>query len=233
MSHTKDIWKHEAARTGTYLSNILKALYQSKHLIEQDAGGLQNTTHKLFITIKDVTNQVRSSLHLNAIHQISSAILERFSLPQVLDSILQAVQDLVGSTRCAIVLLEHTLAVSNQEKKDLLDKRTPTAVVTAQKGLHLSSQNWHPLVNEQLLLSQVLHGHQSLVIPDTDTWPGIKFPLLDDNGIPRRPGSVLCVPIFEPDPPTRFRNNSPSYTDYTSDSKLARENNLGNNRGLP
>ena len=151
-----------------------------------------------------MTNQVRSSLHLNAIHQISSAILERFSLPQVLDSILQAVQDLVGSTRCAIVLLEHTLAVSNQERNDLLEKRTPTAVVTAQKGLHLSSQNWHQLVNEQLLLSQVLHGHQSLVIPDTDAWPGIKFPLLDDNGIPRRPGSVLCVPIFEPDSPYSY-----------------------------
>src|SRR5207302_9769266 len=30
--------------------------------------------------------------------------------------------------------------------------------------------------------------------------PEIEFPLLDDNGIPRRPGSVLCVPIFEPVP---------------------------------
>ena len=104
-----------------------------KTSVEEDASDLQNTTHKLFITIKDVTNQVRSSLHLNAIHQISSAILERFSLPQVLDSILLAVQDLVGSTRCAIVLLEHTLAVSNQERNDLLEKRTQTAVVTAQK----------------------------------------------------------------------------------------------------
>ena len=30
--------------------------------------------------------------------------------------------------------------------------------------------------------------------------PEIEFPLLDDNGIARRPGSVLCVPIFEPGP---------------------------------
>ncbi len=121
---------------------------------EQDALDLQNTELRLLITIKDVTNHVRSSLHLNAIHQISSAILERSALPQVLDSILQAVQDLVGSTRCAIILLDHTVSVNNQEKNDLLDKNTPTALVAAQKGLHLSSQNWHPLVNEQLLLTQ-------------------------------------------------------------------------------
>src|SRR6266496_1244723 len=132
-------------------------LLQSTLYEEQESIDLQNTEHCLLITVKDVTNQVRSSLHLNAIHQISSAILGRFALPQVLDSILQAVQDLVGSTRCAILLLNHTVSVSNLEKNDLLEKSTPTAVVAAQKGLHLSSQNWHPLVNEQLLLSQVLH----------------------------------------------------------------------------
>jgi signal transduction histidine kinase len=207
---------------------------------EQDEKKLQNTVHNILITIKDVTHQVRSSLHLNAIHQISSAILERFTLPQVLDSILQAVQDLVGSTRCAIVLLEHTVSVSNQEKNDRLDKSAPTAVIAAQKGLHLSSQNWHSLVNEQLLLSQVLHSHHSLAIPDTDAWPSIKFPLLDDNGIPRRPGSVLCVPIFEPDPPTRAGNNSSSQLEYTPDNRLSKKAILGTievyhrrARGLP
>ena len=207
---------------------------------EQGVSNLQNTEHRLLITIKDVTHQVRSSLHLNAIHQISSAILERFSLPQVLDSILQAVQDLVGSTRCAIVLLDNTVPVSNQEKNDRLDKSESTAVVAAQKGLHLSSQNWHPLVNEQLLLSQVLHSHHSLAIPDTDAWPSIKFPLLDDNGIPRRPGSVLCVPIFEPDPPTRTGNKSPSHIEYSPGSKLTKKAILGTievyhrrARGLP
>ena len=207
---------------------------------EQGASNLQTTEHRLLITIKDVTNQVRSSLHLNAIHQISSTILERFTLPQVLDSILQAVQDLVGSTRCAIVLLDHTLTANNQQKNDLFDASIPTAVVAAQKGLHLSSQNWHPLVNEQLLLSQVLHSHHSLTIPDTDAWPGIKFPLLDDNGIPRRPGSVLCVPIFEPDPPIHTAHNTYSYGEHSSDSKLATKAILGTievyhrrARGLP
>ncbi len=207
---------------------------------EQDERNLQNTAHRILITIKDVTHQVRSSLHLHAIHQISSAILERFTLPQVLDSILQAVQDLVGSTRCAIVLLDHTISVGNQEKKNRLDKSAPTAVVAAQKGLHLSSQNWHPLVNEQLLLSQVLHSHHSLAIPDTDAWPSIKFPLLDDDGIPRRPGSVLCVPIFEPDSPTRTGNNSSSHIEYTPGSRLSKKAILGTievyhrrARGLP
>lgn len=208
---------------------------------EQDFLDLQNKELRLLITINDMTNHVRSSLHLNAIHQISSAILERFALPQVLDSILQAVQDLVGSTRCAIVLLDHTITVSNQGKNDLLDKNTHTAVVAAQKGLHLSSQNWHPLVNEQLLLNQVLHSYHSLVIPDTDAWPGITFPLLDDNGIPRRPGSVLCVPIFEPDPTTRANTNNPSsLVEQSSGSKLASKAILGTievyhrrTRGLP
>jgi PAS domain S-box-containing protein len=219
------------------LSQITLSRIVSK---EQAPTNLQNTGHSLFITIEDVTNQVRSSLHLNAIHKISSAILERFALPQVLDSILQAVQDLVGSTRCAIVLLDHSLSVSNEENNNLLDKSIPTAVVAAQKGLHLSSQNWHPLVNEQLLLSQVLHSHHSLVIPDTNAWPSITFPLLDDNGIPRRPGSVLCVPIFEPDPPVQSGNNTSSRVERSSGSTLATRAILGTievyhrrARGLP
>jgi len=194
---------------------------------EQEAIELQNTEQSLLISVRDVTNQVRSSLHLNAIHQISSAILERFALPQVLDSILQAVQDLVGSTRCAILLLDHTISVSNQEKNDLPHLSAPTAVVAAQQGLHLSSQNWRPLVNEQLLLSQVLHSHHSLVIPDTDAWPGIKFPLLDDKGIPRRPGSVLCVPIFEPAPPVHANINSSLHVEHITASNLASKAILG------
>jgi PAS domain S-box-containing protein len=207
---------------------------------EQPSSNPRHTEHTLLITIKDVTNHVRSSLHLSAIHKISSAILERFTLPQVLDSILQAVQDLVGSTRCAIVLLDRTVSTSAQEKNDLLEKSTNTAVVAAQKGLHLSSQNWHSPVNEQLLLSQVLDSHRSLVIPDTDAWPGIEFPLLDDNGIPRRPGSVLCVPIFEPDPSARIDNNTSSRVEPTSESKFAKKAILGTievyhrrARGLP
>ena len=216
----------------------------------QASADLQYPEHRLFLTIKDVTNQVRSSLHLNAIHHISSAILERFALPQVLDSILQAVQELVGSTRCAILLLDYTVSVSNldtmdfkelnQDKKDLRNRHTSTVAVAAQKGLHLSSQNWHPQVNEQLLLSQVLHSHRSLVIPDTDAYPDIKFPLLDDKGIPRRPGSVLCVPIFEPDPPTSAGKNSSSSLEHDLGNGLAAKTILGSievyhrrARGLP
>ena len=134
MSHTKDSLE-KRGRTYWHISiEHPQRTLSIKASQEQDVSDLQDTTHKLFITIQDVTNQVRSTLHVNAIHQISSAILERFSLLQVLDSILQAVQDLVGSTRCAIVLLEHTLAVNNQEGNNLLEMRTPTAVVTAQKG---------------------------------------------------------------------------------------------------
>ncbi len=184
----------------------------------QASEDVQKPEQNVLVTIKDVTNQVRSSLHLNAIHHISSAILERFALSQVLDSILQAVQDLVGSTRCAILLLGPTASASNldianfkehnQDKKDLRNSSTSTVVVAAQKGLHLSSQDWPPQVNEQLLLSQVLRSRCSLIIPDTNAWPDIMLPLLDDNGIPRRPGSVLCVPIFEPDTTTRAGKNS-------------------------
>ncbi len=211
---------------------------------------VQKPEHRVLVTIKDVTNQVRSSLHLNAIHHISSAILERFALPQVLDSILQAVQDLVGSTRCAILLLGTTVSASNldrvdfkghnQDKKDLWNSGTSTVAVAAQKGLHLSSQNWPPQINEQLLLSQVLQSRRSLVIPDTDAWPDIELPLLDDNGIPRRPGSVLCVPIFEPDTTTSAGKNSSSSLEHDLSNGLAAKTILGTievyhrrARGLP
>jgi PAS domain S-box-containing protein len=36
-----------------------------------------------------------------------------------------------------------------------------------------------------------------VVVTDTSTLPGIEFPVLDDEGIPRRPGSVVSVPILE------------------------------------
>src|SRR5579883_2180567 len=46
-------------------------------------------------------------------------------------------------------------------------------------------------------MSQVLRTRQALVVPDTSVMPEIEFPILDDNGRPRRPGSVVCVPILE------------------------------------
>lgn len=177
---------------------------------EQAPTEMQSAERTLVFTIEDVTKLVRSRLHLDAIHYISSAIVGRFALPDVFDSILQAVQELVGSTRCAILLLDHSLPggelratdfeAQSQNTIDDQNNGTPTATVAAQKGLHLSSQDWHPQVSEHLLLGQIIRDRRSLIIPNTGAWPDIEFPLLDDNGIPRRPGSVLCVPIFEPDP---------------------------------
>ncbi len=196
-----------------------------------------NPKHTLLITLQDVTNLVRSRLHLDAIHHISSAMLGRFALPQVLDSILQAVQELVGSTRCAILLIDQAISNSklqtsdfgghNQDKTDLLNGGAPTVTVAAQKGLHLSSQHWHLQVSEQLLLGQVLRSRRSLVIPDTNAWPGMELPLLDDNGIPRRPGSVLCVPIFEPDPTRGSDKNSAPGLEYEGGKRFVSTNILG------
>ena len=209
-----------------------------------------NLEHTLLIIIEDATNLVRSRLHLNAIHHISSAILGRFALPQVLDYVLQAVQELVGSTRCAIVLIDQ--AISNgklrtsdfeehaQDKTDIRNESVPTVTVAAQKGLHLSSQNWHPQMSEQLLLGQVLHSRRSLVIPDTNAWPDMEFPLLDDQGIPRRPGSVLCVPIFEPDPTSSSDKSSAPGSAYEERNRFTSTTILGSIevyhrrvRGLP
>jgi signal transduction histidine kinase len=151
----------------------------------------------LLVTIEDVTDKMRSRMHIDAIHYISSAIAGPFALPRVLDRILQAVQELVGSTRCAILLLEDSISGSEE---DSTTDTPPRVTVAAQKGLHLSSQNWRPQVGEHLLLGQVMQMRHSLVIPNTNLLPEIEFPLLDDNGTPRRPGSVLSVPIFEPVP---------------------------------
>ncbi len=164
----------------------------------------------LLITIEDVTDKMRSRMHIDAIHYISSAIAGPFALPQVLDRILQAVQELVGSTRCAILLVDDSISgseadregnrASHAQAEGHLSGAPPRVTIAAQKGLHLSSQGWRPQVGEHLLLGKVMQTRHSLVIPNTNLQPEIEFPLLDDNGTPRRPGSVLCVPIFEPVP---------------------------------
>src|SRR6202011_1463599 len=64
----------------------------------------------LLVTVEDVTELARSRLYVNAIDSISSAIVGPFALPQVLDRILQAVQEMVGSTRCAILLVDHSVS---------------------------------------------------------------------------------------------------------------------------
>ena len=180
----------------------------------------------LLVTIEDVTELARSRLYVNAIDSISSAIVGPFALPLVLERILQAVQDMVGSTRCAILLIDDWESGSDSRypgyagvDPDLsrgerseepgethTQADTPSTVtIAAQKGVHLRSQDWHPQLSEQLLLGRVARDRRTLVITDTSTTPEMNFPLLDDGGIPRRPGSVLCIPIFEPTPDRRLR----------------------------
>ncbi len=175
----------------------------------------------LLVTIEDVTELARSRLYVNAIDSISSAIVGPFALPLVLERILQAVQDMVGSTRCAILLIDDWESgsdfrypgyagvdsdLSRGERSEEPGEThtqadTPSTVtIAAQKGVHLRSQDWHPQLSEQLLLGRVARDRRTLVITDTSTTPEMNFPLLDDGGIPRRPGSVLCIPIFEPTP---------------------------------
>ncbi len=198
---------------------------------EQPPAEKHNAEQTLFITIEDVTYYVRSRLHLAAIHHISSAIAGKFALPQVLDRILDAVQRLAGSTRCAVLLMDYSISdgeyhIAGFEEQIRTDteiyhprETVPTVTVAAQKGLHLSAQDWHPQVSEQLLLGQVMRSRRSLIIPDTSIMPEIEFPLLDDNGIPRRPGSVLCVPIFEPVPNPDMRERPASGGNPDSDAQ--------------
>ncbi len=188
--------------------------------VSSEEAGLQNT---LLITIEDVTELARSRLYVNAIDSISSAIVGPFALPLVLERILQAVQDMVGSTRCAILLIDDWETGTEFRYPGYADSRgevhprpstspdypanpPSTVTIAAQKGVHLRSQDWHPQLSEQLLLGHVARDRRTLVITDTSTIPAMKFPLLDDGGIPRRPGSALCIPIFEPTPDRRLKD---------------------------
>ena len=173
---------------------------------DSSSSQVERPARPVLLTIEDATDKIRSRMHINAIHYISSAIAGPFALPQVLDRILQAVQELVGSTRCAILLLDDSISGGTDEQENQPDiagrvpETLPRVTIAAQKGLHLRSQGWRPQVGEHLLLGRVMQTRRSLVIPNTSLQPAIEFPLLDDNGTPRRPGSVLCVPIFEPVP---------------------------------
>src|SRR6266704_3141367 len=168
----------------------------------------QRVCDALLVTVEDNTSLARSRLHIKAIHNVSSAIAGPFALPQVLDRILQAVQEMVGSTHCAVTLIDQP--ISSLELHDAVleelqhfEKQHPagaasTIRVAAQRGVHLRSQDWHPEVSEQVLVGLVMRHRRSLVIEDTSVVPEIEIPLRNDEGILRRPGSVLCVPIFEP-----------------------------------
>ena len=170
--------------------------------------GAQDTEHKpvLVITIEDVTQAVRAKLHINAIHYISSAIVGPSSLYLVLDRILQALHDMVGSRRCAVMLLDQVQSDPTRlQQKDVLrlqfvTEEPPMATIAAQKGLHSISHHWHPYTDEHILLGRVLKEHHTIIISDTETTPDITFPFLDNKGEPIRPGSALCVPIFNLQP---------------------------------
>jgi len=173
---------------------------------ETPPGEIRHADDILLITIEDVTGLARSRLYVNAIDSISSAIVGPFALPQVLDRILQAVQEMVGSTRCAILLIDHSLTgpefrypgQQRYTEAPPAPDTPPMVTIAAQKGMHIRSQDWRPQLSEQLLLGHIVRDRHTLVITDTSTMPEMNFPLLDDGGIPRRPGSVLCIPIFEP-----------------------------------
>ncbi len=200
-----------AARGRTYWNVSIEPTTASGQLSHE-----QTTIDSLLITIEEVTEITRSRLYHNAIQYISSAIVGPYALPPVLDRILQSVQELVGSTRCAVLLLDtsvagretHVPGMAEKQHGQALAAEPPTVVLAAQKGVHIRSQDWRPLLSEQVLLGRVMRKGGTLVIEDTTTEPEMTFPLLDDNGTPRRPGSVLCVPIFEPHPNDWYGNSA-------------------------
>jgi PAS domain S-box-containing protein len=196
-----------AARGRTYWQVSIERIEQHEdHLFQamQD----RNTATSILITIEDVTELARSRLYVDAIQSITSSIGGQFALSKVLDRILLAVQEMVGSTRCAILLIDRSVSGINvqpfnaKEKARLNERRSfterPTVTIAAQKGVHMRSQDWHAQLSEQLLLGWAVRQRQTIVITDTNKYPDLVFPLLDDEGIPRRPGSALCVPIFDP-----------------------------------
>lgn len=212
-----------AARGRTYWNVTIEPTTGSNHSSHE-----QTNAEALLITIEEVSDIARSRLYLNAIQYISSAITGPYALPLVLDRILQSVQDLVGSTRCAVLLLDSSISGSEafssgtggEQQSEAAPAKPPTVVLAAQKGVHIRSQDWRPLLSEQVLLGRVMRDGGTLVIEDTTTEPEMTFPLLDDNGTPRRPGSVLCVPIFEPH--TNDRNSASSFSHSTATHSPAR-----------
>jgi len=168
----------------------------------------------LVITVEDVTEAVRSRLHLNAIHHISSAIADDSALSLVLNRILQALQDMVGSRRCAIFFMngshpgvETRIPGYAYAGQDTSDDTSRTATLMAHKNIHLQSQSWHPPINDDTLLGRAVKERSPTIITDTSTTPEILLPYLDIGGEPVRPGSVLCVPIFDPYPPSATSSN--------------------------
>ena len=96
----------------------------------------QSGENELVVTIEDVTSLVRSRLHLEAIHYVSSAIAGPFALPRVLDRILQSVQELVGSTHCAVLLIDHFVS-SDEESRIRFSRNTSMLKYIIPRVVHL------------------------------------------------------------------------------------------------
>ena len=151
----------------------------------------------LVVMVEDVTETVRSRILLHAIKNVSSDIAEAYALPLVLDRILHSVREMVSATRCAILLVEHVLS-EEDEALHTLSKTIRRATIAAQQGVHVSSQDWRPIISKHLLLSRVEQERRTLMITDTTALAKLDLPFLDDVGTPRLPSSVLCIPIFGP-----------------------------------
>ncbi len=158
---------------------------------------LPNLPDALFVTIEDVTEKVRSRLHLQAIQHVSSAIVGAYTLPTVFDRILHCATELVGAPHGAVFLIDHTIS-GYDEVQNASSTAKRRVTIAAQKGIHATSQNWHPLLNKRILLAHAEQQPYTVTIADSRQSPEIDLPLLDNNGTPCHPGSVLCVPIFEP-----------------------------------
>lgn len=184
----------------TYWRIAIERMPAPPHTEQKD--GEKAASPTLLITIEDVTEAVRARLYLNAIHHISAVIAGPTALPQVLDRILQAIQELVGAQRCAVILADQTsqdTSISGDEDPQPTPSESArTARIVAYKGLYPPIQDWHPPVTERTLVGRAEHAGHALTITDTRLTPDLDLPLLDDEGSTTRPGSVLCVPIFEP-----------------------------------
>jgi PAS domain S-box-containing protein len=160
------------------------------------------SSYSLFVTIEDVTETVRARLYLSAIYHISSVLAGPTALPQVLERILQALREMVGATRCAVLLADLSSREGYIPDYEMSSgasvEQVHTAWIAAQRGLHPDSQNWRPVITDHLLLGRVGRAARALIIPDTSQEPGVVLPFLNVEGLAVRPGSVLCVPIFEP-----------------------------------
>lgn len=157
----------------------------------------------LLITIEDVTESVRSRLQLQAIQYVSVAMGDTHALPMVLDRILEVISQFIDVTACAVLLIDHTIS-GYDALQNVPTPRKCRVTLAAQKGIHISAQDWHPMLDEHILFGRVEQQKQVEKIGDTSLFADVNLPHIDRHGNPHRPASVVSVPIFEPHAPTNF-----------------------------